>query len=142
VMAYQAKVVLNIHNNGSFEFGLLRNVGNGKQKSVEKEKQKVSEGEAELRKKKRLWYRITRGLWKREKKSWLKMLWMLKKPVLPRLTGIVIKDGGSMNVKAVVGSMNVGARSKRLLNARARVSDVDNVGVKRAVKSRFIILGL
>ncbi|GKB38976.1 hypothetical protein Tco_0883918 [Tanacetum coccineum] len=117
VMAYQAEVVLNIHNNGSFEFGLLREE---KKVVVPHYKRVVEKG----------------------KEIMVKDVVDVKKPVLPRLTGIVIRDGGSMNVKVVVGSMNVGARSKSLLNAKARVSDVDNMGVKRAVKTRFIILGL
>ncbi|GJU35640.1 hypothetical protein Tco_1183994 [Tanacetum coccineum] len=70
-------------------------------KSVGKRKEKVSEGEAALANENRAM--------KRGNGSWLKMMWVLtrKKHVLPRPNGIVIREGGSLNV---------GARSKNLLN--------------------------
>ncbi|GKC36540.1 hypothetical protein Tco_1048924 [Tanacetum coccineum] len=60
-----------------------------------------------------------------------------KKPVLPRPTGIIVREGGSMNVKAYVGFVNVGARSKSLLNVGDRASGVDNVRGNRVVRSRY-----
>ncbi|GJR79271.1 hypothetical protein Tco_0150056 [Tanacetum coccineum] len=63
-----------------------------------------------------------------------------KKPVLPRPTGIVIREGGSMNVKAFVGFVNVGARSKSPLNVVAKASVVDNVGGKRQLEPRLLYL--
>nr|GEU90180.1 hypothetical protein [Tanacetum cinerariifolium] len=50
-----------------------------------------------------------------------------------RPTGIVIRAGGSMNV---------GARSKSLLNVREMAASVDNVGGNKVVRTRFIVLGL
>nr|GEW87192.1 hypothetical protein [Tanacetum cinerariifolium] len=71
------------------------------QKSIRKGKEKVSEGEAALANENKAM--------KRGNGSWLKMMWVLtrKKHVLPRPNGIVIREGGSLNV---------GARSKNLLN--------------------------
>ncbi|GKA41938.1 hypothetical protein Tco_0734598 [Tanacetum coccineum] len=50
-----------------------------------------------------------------------------KKHVLPRPTGIVIREGGSVNV---------GARSKSLLNVGERAASVDNVGGNKIVRTR------
>ncbi|GJT96913.1 ER lumen protein-retaining receptor [Tanacetum coccineum] len=47
-----------------------------------------------------------------------------------------------MNVKAYVGFVNVGARSKSLLNVGDRASGVDNMGGNRVVRTMFVILGL
>ncbi|GJS64939.1 hypothetical protein Tco_0679503 [Tanacetum coccineum] len=65
-----------------------------------------------------------------------------KKLVLPRRTGIVIREGGYMNVQAVVGYVNVGARSKSVLNVGVRASGVDICGRKIAIRTKFIVLGL
>ncbi|GJZ83752.1 hypothetical protein Tco_0648925 [Tanacetum coccineum] len=59
-----------------------------------------------------------------------------KNNVLPRPTSIIVREGGSMNVKAYVGFVNVGARSKSLLNVGDRASGVDNVGGNRVVRTR------
>ncbi|GJZ39889.1 hypothetical protein Tco_0586452 [Tanacetum coccineum] len=56
-----------------------------------------------------------------------------KKHFLPRPTGVFIRDGGSVNVRA---------RSKSLLNVAERPVGVDNMGGNIIVKTRFVILGL
>ncbi|GJV80544.1 hypothetical protein Tco_1516414 [Tanacetum coccineum] len=94
-----------------------------KQKSNEKEKQKVSGGEAELGKKKRI-VEKGKGIMVEDVVDVNK-----KKHVFPRSNGIVISEG-------------VGSRSKSLLNVREKVAGDDNVGVNRAVRTRFVVLGL
>ncbi|GKC53529.1 hypothetical protein Tco_1076274, partial [Tanacetum coccineum] len=48
-------------------------------------------------------------------------------------TGIVIREGGSVNV---------GSRSNSILNVGEMAAGVDNVGDKRDVKTRFVVLDL
>ncbi|GKF29662.1 hypothetical protein Tco_0096004 [Tanacetum coccineum] len=80
-----------------------KSVGKGKQKSVGKGKQKVSEGEAELGKKKK----VVVPNYKRpvEKGKGIMVEDVVdvnkKKHVLPRPNGIVIREGGSVNVGAM-----------------------------------------
>ncbi|GJS70335.1 putative reverse transcriptase domain-containing protein [Tanacetum coccineum] len=66
----------------------------------------------------------------------------MKKSILPRPTSIVIREGGCMNVKIVVDSVNLGARSKSHLNMGERASRVDKVGGNRAVRTSAPILAL
>nr|GEX33568.1 hypothetical protein [Tanacetum cinerariifolium] len=103
-----------------------KNVGNGKRKSVGNGK-KISKGKAALGKKNRAM----------KKETWVMVEddvdFNKKKQVLPRVAGIVITVGGSVNV---------GARSKSILNVRERAGGVDNVGRNKAVRPRFVILGL
>ncbi|GKC10642.1 hypothetical protein Tco_1007424 [Tanacetum coccineum] len=99
----------------------------GETKSVGKGKQKVSEGEAALGKKKRA-VEKEKGIMVEDDVYFNK-----KKLVLPRPTGIVIREGGYVNV---------GSRSNSILNVGERAAGVDNVGGKRDVKTRFVVLDL
>ncbi|GJT72525.1 hypothetical protein Tco_1031811 [Tanacetum coccineum] len=56
-----------------------------------------------------------------------------KKHFLPRPTGVFVREGGSVNV---------GARSKSLLNVAERHVGLDNIEGNMIVKTRFVILGL
>nr|GEY95616.1 RNA-directed DNA polymerase, eukaryota [Tanacetum cinerariifolium] len=134
-----------------------KSVGKEKQKSVGKRKEKVSESEAALGKNNKA---MKNGKWVMVEDD---VDFNKKKHVLPRgkknmamekRKGIMVEDDVDCNKKKHVlqsptsivikegGSLNVVARSISLLNVRERAGGIDNVGGNKAVRSKYVVLGL